>query len=130
MISCRIFRSQFKMLGSSGEQVEGMRQKPEDRFERGPGSCGASREIEDESAAAGSAHSPAQRSQRRLFESRRPHALGDALHHAIANRASSLRGDVAGCEAGPAGGDDQVRCLRVLAKGRGDLFKLIGKDMD
>jgi hypothetical protein len=117
----------MKVGGASGEEVEGVGEQGEDSAERGAGSGGAAGEVEDEGAAAGAADGSAERGEGGVEEAVASHALGKAVDEAVADEARGFRGDVAGGEAGSAGGDQEVMGDGVGAEGGGDLVELVGE---
>jgi hypothetical protein len=113
--------------GASGEEVEGVGEQGEDSVERGTGSGGAAGEVEDEGAAEGAADGSAERGEGGVEEAVASHAFGKAVDEAVADQAGGFGGDVAGGEAGAAGGDKQVMVDGVGAEGGGDLVEFVGE---
>lgn len=84
-----------------------MREQGQDRLKRGYGACGVSGEVEDQSVSDGAADPPAKRGEGGLPEAGEAHAFREAVDEALADDARGLGGDIAGGEAGAAGGNDQ-----------------------
>ncbi len=117
------------MVGStSSQKVQGMRQQREDRGKRGPRSGGAAGKIEDEGAACSSTDSAAEGSERSLQKPHRSHTLGEAVDETVADETGGLGSNVAGGEAGTAGGDNQVMGSSVGAQSGDDLVQLVRED--
>jgi len=116
------------VVGAAGEQVEGVGQDGQDRRQGGYGARGTAGEIDDQGGTEGDADSAAERGQRSLAQAGCAHALGEALDDAVGDEAGGLGRDIAGGQAGAAGGEDQVGGLGVTAQGRGDVVELVGED--
>jgi hypothetical protein len=117
------------VVGAAGEQIEGVRQDGENRGEGGDGTGGAAGEVDDQGRAEGDADAAAERGERGLGQAGGAHALGEALDDAVGDEAGGLGSDVAGGEAGTAGGEDEIGALGVAAQGCGDLGEFVGQDL-
>ena len=76
-------------------------------------SFGAARQVDDERFAAEDAGCTAEHPARGDAQAVVPHGLGDAGHVAVGHGKGGLRGDIPGCKAGAAGGEDQVHLTGI-----------------
>lgn len=113
------------MFRVAREQRNRMGNQMQNSFERLDGPARISRNVEDQTSAKGSAHSAAQRGQRRVFQPLAPHLLSKSFKNAVAYGARGLRRDIAGSNPRAARSDDQLRSRCLLAKSKGNLFLLI-----
>lgn len=95
------------MLGFTFQQVQGVAKQRQDSPQRSHSTPGASREIEDQGGADGSAQAASQGGKRSLPAAFGAHHLGDAVEQAVADGPGGLGGHIAGADAGAAGGDHQ-----------------------
>jgi len=96
------------MTGATSQQVQRVRQDAENGSQRGNGPTRASRKVQDKRPPHRATEASAERCQRCLFHALSSHALGDAVHQALADKPGRLWGHIAGRQPGPARGNDQI----------------------
>ena len=120
-------RGEDGMVGVAGEEVEGVGEKMEDGAEGGFGSAGAAGEIEDEGVAGDAADAAAEGGEGGVLGALLADELGEAGDEAGADGEGGLGCDVAGGEAGAAGGEDEISAGGRGAKGRYEGVEFVGK---
>ncbi len=113
------------MSGAAVEQVYGVGQDGQDDGERGLGAVEAAGEVDDQRRADGAADGSAEDGGGRVFQALGTHDFAEAFDGAVANHQRSLRRDVAGREAGAAGGDNEIGLGGVMAQGVGDEVEFV-----
>ncbi len=120
------------MRGLAGEQVERVGQQVEHGAEGAGCAGGASGKVEQQRAAGGvdvdAAETAAEGCEGGLAQAVLADELGDAGDEAVAEGECGLGGDVAGAEAGAAGGDEQGDGGRGGAEGCGEVGEVVGPD--
>lgn len=96
------------MFCPAGEQFESMGQNRQGSAQGTDRAFGTAGEVENDGRAAGSAEAAAEDGERRVTAAFGAHQLGNALEHPVADGRGSFRGDVAGADAGTAGGHYQA----------------------
>lgn len=117
------------MVGAAGEQIEGVRDEGQDGVERCLRAGGTARQIDDEGVAEGAADGAAERGKRGVAEAFGAHEFGQSFDEAFADLPRGLGGDVAGCQTGAAGGDNQLAGGGVVPERRGDPVDLVGESL-
>ena len=96
--------------------AQGVGQQVQHGLQRRNSTAWTAGQVQHKGLPAGAADAAAESSERRLSQAGGTHLFGDAVEQTVADGACGFRGNIARCDPGPAGGDDQPCDLRVLAE--------------